>query len=628
MFMHKANIILVPLIAGILLCSCSRKETETTTGQTAGEQTVSASDKIAGVDVSSEDITYLTGQELERIGDFINQDSSYGFLLSFYDSVQDADLCSIFYKIGSAASEDEKKAYLEAVGRDQLQGSLIKITQEQADQILKERTGLGSSDFSEYAGWTYLDQEKAYFFEMESSQRPYFEVLDGYENDGKLIVHCRRDSYQDVSAQYSMEGNTEETAAATESASVSDTGTEVAAQEEPGDSGSTETGWHRDVLEVTITRTAPFTPDESQMAGTSATADTAQEAAPAAEPGSEQGENYGFRPEDYGNAYQFVSNALYIQSGMLAQYSGTFAMDPLGDVDFVTYGTDSSSPAGSDATFEIVRDGEVLQVLPGMTGNNIRDGLTFGGIDSVDVEDFDRDGYTDIAVICTYKKDAGGSSTQARLYRGSERGTFSLDTDTTGKLNEDVKDLTYSGVSAYLRGKSDGSAKTYDSWKAAYADRLSMLNADLWEGAELIYVNEDRTPELLVYGKEDAQGVLLMTYNDGSVHDLHRLRRGVSWLESENVLLDSSSFMDRHYDVVYSMSDGILTATTTGTYGSSYGQNPVKDADGNPEYEYNWDGADLSRDGYREAMMFSFDFYREKSVSAKDLSAVNDLIED
>lgn len=616
MFIRKAHIVLVPLVTAMLLCSCGHKRTETTTGQTAGEQTASAADKIAGVDVSSGDITQLTQQELERIGDFVNQDSSYGFLLTFYDSVKDADLRSIFSKIGSDASEDEKKAYLEAVGRDQLQGNLIKVTQDEADQVLKERTGLGSSDFSGYTGWTYLDQAKAYFFEMESSQRPYFEVLDGYESGGELIVHCRRDSYEDVSSMYSMEGNTGETA---------DT-TETAAQEEPDNSGSTESGWHRDVLELTLTRSAPFVPDESPTGGT--TSDTAQAAAPVTEPGSAQAESYDFRPEDYGNAYQFVSNTLYVQSGMLAQSSGTFAMNPLGSVGFVAYGTDSSSPDNADVTFEIIRDGEVLQVLPGMTDNNIQDGLTFSGISSVDVEDFDGDGYTDIAVICTYKKDTGGSSAQARLYRGSEGGTFSLDADTAGELNEDIEDLSYSSLSAYLRGKSDGSAKTYDSWQNAYADQLSMLNGELWEGAELIYVNEDRTPELLVYGKEDAQGVLLMTYNGGSVHDLHRLRRGVTWLESENVLLDSSSFMDRHYDVVYSMSDGVLTATTTGTYGSSYGLHPVKDADGNPEYDYDWDGADLSRDGYREAMMFSFDFYREKSVSGKDLSSVTDLTED
>lgn len=656
MAVHTKGIILAPLLACVLfLCSCGQRGAEITTGQTSAEsgtlaaqETASGDNKISGTDVSGDDVTQLTQPELERIGDFINQDSSYGFLLSFYDSVKDADLRSVFYKIGSPANEDEKKAYLEAVGRGQLKGNLIKITQDEADRILKARTGLGTSDFSQYSGWTYLESAKAYFFEMGSSQRPYFEVLDGYESGDKLIVHCRRDSYQDVSSMYSMEGNSAGTAeteasAADTAASAANTGsaadsadsaagstgsaTEAAAQEEPGSTGSTEIGWHRDVFEVTLTRATPFEPDTSRMAATAAEASgSEQTAAPAEEPS--QTESYGFRPEEYGNAYRFVSNDLYIQSGMLEQHSETFALNRTGDADFISYGTDSGSPDHADVTFEIMQSGAVRQVLPGVTEDNIREGLTFTRIDSVDIEDFDGDGRVDIAVICTYRKDGGGSRREARLYRSAADGTFSLDTETTKKVNTDVKSLSYSSVSAYLRGKSDGSVQTYSSWKEAYADQLSILNADLWQGAELIYVNEDRTPELLIYGKEDAQGVTLMTYSDGKVHDLHLQRRGVTWLESENVLLNSSSFMDRHYDVVYSMSDGALTATASGYYGSTYGLHPVEDAKGNPEYEYDWAGADLSKDGYREAMMFSFDFYREKTVSGEDLSTVEDLIKE
>lgn len=682
MIIRKAGIWLAPLLACVLLCSCGRGTENEEAGQTAtesasenstdtlfGDDTASdASEKISGTDISDEDVKQLSEPELERIGDFINQDSSYGFLLSLYDQAGKVNLQTVFGDgagMADTVSEDEQKKYLDAVGKEKIEGKLVKITKDRVEQLLKQRTGLSYSDFTNQPDWTYLEDTDAFYFEQKDEERPYFEILDGYETDGKLIVHCREDSYKDVSAMYSMEGNerpdaqsqtgteiqsteaqsTEKQSAETDTSASAEaeTTTEAAAQKEPGSESEDEqeTGWHRDVFEVTLTRTAPFAPDTAQTAETADTAaaieETAQtsalsdtEASAAAVSAEEipQAEAYDFRPEDYGNAYQFAANALYIQSGMQAQYSGGFTMNPLGQVVFAAYGVDSSSPDGSDATFEIIRDGQILQVLPGMTDSNIRDGLTFRRIVSVDVEDFDGDGYTDIAVICSYKKDAGGRSTEVRLYRGTKDGTFGLDEDTTKKINEDVESPGYSTVSAYLRGKSDGTKKTYSSWKEAYADQLSLLDADRWEGAELIYINEDRTPELLIYGKSQEQGVTLMTYDDGTVHDLHLLRRGVSWLESENVLLDSSSFMDRHYDVVYSVSSGGLTATSSGTYGSNYGADPVKNKKGTAEYDYDWDGADLSRDGYQEAMMFSFDYYREKTVAGKDLTSVGDLMQE
>lgn len=685
MIIRKAGIWLAPLLACVLLCSCGRGTENEEAGQTAtesasenstdtlfGDDTASdASEKISGTDISDEDVKQLSEPELERIGDFINQDSSYGFLLSFYNQAGKVNLQTVFGDgagMADTVSEDEQKKYLDAVGKEKIEGKLVKITKDRVEQLLKQRTGLSYSDFTNQPDWTYLEDTDAFYFEQKDEERPYFEILDGYETDGKLIVHCREDSYKDVSAMYSMEGNeraeapsqtstetqlteaqsTEKQSAETGTSASTEveTTTEAAAQREPGSESEDEqeTGWHRDVFEVTLTRTAPFAPDTAQTAETADTADTAAaieetaqtsalsdtEASAAAVSAEEtpQAEAYDFRPEDYGNAYQFAANALYIQSGMQAQYSGGFTMNPLGQVVFAAYGVDSSSPDGSDATFEIIRDGQILQVLPGMTDSNIRDGLTFRRIVSVDVEDFDGDGYTDIAVICSYKKDAGGRSTEVRLYRGTKDGTFGLDEDTTKKINEDVESSGYSTVSAYLRGKSDGTKKTYSSWKEAYADQLSLLDADRWEGAELIYINEDRTPELLIYGKSQEQGVTLMTYDDGTVHDLHLLRRGVSWLESENVLLDSSSFMDRYYDVVYSVSSGGLTATSSGTYGSNYGADPVKNKKGTAEYDYDWDGADLSRDGYQEAMMFSFDYYREKTVAGKDLTSVGDLMQE
>ena len=96
---------------------------------------------------------------------------------------------------------------------------------------------------------------------------------------------------------------------------------------------------------------------------------------------------------------------------------------------------------------------------------------------------------------------------------------------------------------------------------------------------------------------------------------------GLTYLERQNLFCESGGRMDSYYDNVYQIENGEMVKLHEGWYGAEDNTNVQFDAQGNPVYQYFWDGEELSKEEYEESLEQVF--HREGAVYAaeKTLSA-------
>ena len=88
---------------------------------------------------------------------------------------------------------------------------------------------------------------------------------------------------------------------------------------------------------------------------------------------------------------------------------------------------------------------------------------------------------------------------------------------------------------------------------------------------------------------------------------------GFSYIEGENLFLDSGGHMDEYYDIVYSIEDGTFVVQAKGECGAEDNANIQFDAEGFPIYNYYWNGNQVSGEAeYEELLNKAFDKGRAK----------------
>lgn len=132
--------------------------------------------------------------------------------------------------------------------------------------------------------------------------------------------------------------------------------------------------------------------------------------------------------EKVGEEYQFRSNRLMWERGLIEEQSFALQLEPLGDAVFASYMPDTEKNPFADVTFSILKDGDVHFRLKGVTDKNIRNKETFNKVEAVGFADYDKDGNTDIFMVISYlpgkKTGTDNLSTEIRIYHGRS-GMFS-----------------------------------------------------------------------------------------------------------------------------------------------------------------------------------------------------------
>jgi len=166
-----------------------------------------------------------------------------------------------------------------------------------------------------------------------------------------------------------------------------------------------------------------------------------------------------------------------------------------------------------------------------------------------------------------------------------------------------------------------------EAWKQAYMGYLKKhhdTDSD-YESYELINVNGDGIPELVANGVCEASGNLVLNYSKGEVHETQLDRLGYSYIEGENLMINSDGHMGYYYDIIYQIQNGRLTQIAKGKYGLLDGREPDDTKDYESQFTYEWQGKSVTKDQYDKNLEEVFDW--SKSNSYQDTYSYDEIIQ-
>ena len=289
---------------------------------------------------------------------------------------------------------------------------------------------------------------------------------------------------------------------------------------------------------------------------------------------------------------------------------------PLGEVSFVSYEPDTSQNPLADAVFTIERDGEILQVLPKADTENRCANGNFYQVEAVSFPDYNGDGWEDIIIICSYNfasgPDAGQRYSEVHYYKGGADGNFSFEAQKSEEASSALAEITIETAKGFI-GAVENSGHGDEEWKRFYLGYLeNSSEVEMQEGYALIYLDDDDIPELVEVGDCEATGCRIVNYANGQVHVAQLGRLYFSYIERGNLLCNSEGNMDTYYDLVYSIIDGELTLIGAGYYGAEDNSHVQYDENGEPIYQYEWEGESMSREEYGKALNSVYDMSKSR----------------
>ena len=588
-------------------------------------------------------VSKMDSGKLAELEAYLNEESSYGFLLSSYEQPQEIDLNQVFYAGAGfeqkGITEKERKLLLERMPVKEITMPVNKVREEDVEALLKQKTGLSHEEFLHPLGdleeWAHIGRYNSWYTLNAETNRKQILCTDAWEQGDQVIVHYQlgkpvihplpEDPKESSGTEKS--GRAEKTTG-TEKTAGTDKPSKTEKSSEAELSGTAETT-------AAYAGTAQTTADADIAAEIAGTAETAAEADTAAETAGtadtiaeadidEEKTTAFYRPfyearlKKTTDGWQFCSNILWVQKDLIEAQSYLAELDDEGEVLFAPFFPDTAVSGNADVSFGLVRRHALLALLDPMEEGNIRTDLTFEGVDAVDFTDYNADGCQDILTVCRYTRTGSDSRRtngirEARVYTGQKEGFPVLNLKKTEEVNKNVHTLDITDITQYLTGESDGSTKKYNSWKEAFADRIQHTDKNEYDGFALIYLNDDRVPELVQAGATSAKGATVVVYKNGSLQETWLNRRSFRYLEYENLLYSASGMENLHFDSFYSITGGQLGLSVQGYYGNKEFARVRYDEKGKEIYNYFWDGGEVSRSGYSDGIMFVFDLSRAKT---------------
>lgn len=542
----------------------------------------------------------LTDDEIAELQRYINEPGSYGFLLSLYDRPEQIDAEEVFYTGAGLnmlpLSEEEKEEYLEAADLDYTEDNILRLTAEQVNGLLVYRTGISYKDLENKPDWIYLQDYDAYYQlrGVEDSNICRYDLLDGYAAGGYYTIHYRLERAVTDSAEHVP--------------------VYEAVLKKNGDTFRfcCNCLWfQKDLL--------PQTSCEAAMS------------------------------PDMGETF-------------FCTYAPDTRVDAGADVSFcLVRGREEVIPLQGTSEGNIRKDAVFAQVeaftVEDLDGDSLTDILTVCRYEK-------RENYR-----------GREDGREVRFYRGNRDGVPTLDPQTGSRLEQKVEDLNLTNLRAALRGEpaaeqkaeqpreepasdpeesgnqkaggresyagsetsgagaasSEAGAASASSagtsagtsaggaggqeaaWKDLYLKQLDRMDMDSYKGFALLYINDNRVPELAAVGYTPMQGIVIFSCLDGKVTE-QRVSLNFSYMERENLLYSNYSLEGVSSDVIYRFSGGALSPLFRGEYGNMRGAAPILDAEGKPVYTYVWENTPADAVEYASMLGFHYDKGRAKTI--------------
>lgn len=93
-----------------------------------------------------------------------------------------------------------------------------------------------------------------------------------------------------------------------------------------------------------------------------------------------------------------------------------------------------------------------------------------------------------------------------------------------------------------------------------------------------------------------------MNYADGKVHDTNLLRLQFSYIERENLLLNTGGVAGVYFDYIFSIIDGELTEIATGDFEIMYVEEAEEEGEEVTVYQYMWNHKMVSEEEYYQEL--------------------------
>lgn len=209
--MNKKTIIIICVCAAAaaaVLYFCQHKKTAPSAVSPSASPTASAetSESASPSPSAAGSSKAVDANTLSTFKTLLNENGNYGFLLSQYTDVRDADLAQVFYTgAGIAPASDAGSivaAYKAAMadGATETDGFVLKTAQ--IDSFLKEKTGYTHKDMRSALDWEYDPQHDAYLcFRGDTNKIGIIPVTGKALGDDRYALTCTFDgSFYDASA--------------------------------------------------------------------------------------------------------------------------------------------------------------------------------------------------------------------------------------------------------------------------------------------------------------------------------------------------------------------------------------------------------------------------------------------
>ena len=158
--------------------------------QTAGEQTAGEQNAVYPRELQRGELKAFTNWI-----DTADDRANYGFLLSEYEDPRELDLNQLLYTGAGmetpSLTEDERQAYLEITGQPEIYTDVVRLTTEQIDGFLEQKTGYALDEMTGPFDWTYLEETDAWVHQHGDTNYMPFTCVRGWETEkGSFELEC------------------------------------------------------------------------------------------------------------------------------------------------------------------------------------------------------------------------------------------------------------------------------------------------------------------------------------------------------------------------------------------------------------------------------------------------------
>ena len=196
----------------------------------------------------------MSAENLNALQDDLNEKSSYGFLLSTYETPADINLSQVFYCGAGFKQEElekkERKLLFERVDEKNTSTPVFKVTDEQIDDLLARKAGITYEESSRKLdgeeSWAHIGRYGAWYSVHRDSNQKYIQCSDAWTGGDICVVHyvLTDDLPADITPAQekgSSEEKTETAGTASSSARADEEGTSAAKGNTSGKAAGQET---------------------------------------------------------------------------------------------------------------------------------------------------------------------------------------------------------------------------------------------------------------------------------------------------------------------------------------------------------------------------------------------------